>query len=118
MTAQSRLVMITLPAEIVERFQLADESQLADLISSIIRHAGDEVIQIAKEEVQSQPISKPTPQEVTEWMAQLEAAIAELREGISDEEWEEIFWAMNEEYVDPEDLHLFDWLDNLPENER
>jgi hypothetical protein len=52
------------------------------------------------------------------WIAGLHAALAEFREGITDEEWQEISTAMNAEYVEPEDPELFDWLDDLPQDER
>ena len=52
------------------------------------------------------------------WIAKLDQAIAEFREGLSEEDLAEITTAMNSEYVNPKDLHLFDWLDDIPEDER
>jgi hypothetical protein len=48
----------------------------------------------------------------------LRAALAEFRDGLTQAEWAEISQAMNAESVEPEDLEQFDWLDNLPEDER
>ena len=53
-----------------------------------------------------------------ERVAILHAALAEFREGITDEEWQEISAAMNSEYIEPEDPELFGWLDDLPQDER
>lgn len=53
-----------------------------------------------------------------ERIAALHTALAEFREGLSDEEMREITEAMNYEYVDPNALRAYDWVDDLPEAER
>ncbi|MCB9436255.1 MAG: hypothetical protein H6673_04580 [Anaerolineales bacterium] len=39
------------------------------------------------------------------WMAQLDSAVAAIREGLSEEEIQDMTDAMNAEYVNPQDLH-------------
>src|SRR5260221_14013751 len=61
---------------------------------------------------------KPTRQEGDQKVLALQEAIAEFREGLSEEELAEIAEAMNIEYIDPDALKDFDWIDQLPEDER
>ncbi|MCI0710232.1 MAG: hypothetical protein L0154_08720 [Chloroflexi bacterium] len=51
-------------------------------------------------------------------VAALHEALEAFREGLSEADLQEIVRAMNVEYVNPEELKRFDWLDELPEDER
>jgi len=48
----------------------------------------------------------------------LKDAFAEIREGLTPEELAEMTWAMNYEYKYPDALSMYDWIDDLPEDER
>jgi DNA repair exonuclease SbcCD ATPase subunit len=67
---------------------------------------------------QLQQIRLPTDEEVEARINALHEAFAELREGLSEQDLQEISWAMNYEYVDPDALKAYDWIDELPEDER
>jgi hypothetical protein len=45
---------------------------------------------------------KPSEAEVDQWMTELKAAIAELREGLTEDELRDIIETMNYEYMKPE----------------
>lgn len=48
----------------------------------------------------------------------LKDAIAEFREGLSEQELSELLAAMSMKIVNPSDLDMYNWLDDLPEDER
>jgi hypothetical protein len=48
----------------------------------------------------------------------IQEAVNGFMDGFSQADIDQIVWAMNHEYVDPDDLHMFDWIDELPEDER
>ena len=50
-------------------------------------------------------------------IAALNEALVEFREGFSAESWAEIADAMNTKVIEPDDSS-FDWLDDVPEQER
>jgi hypothetical protein len=55
---------------------------------------------------------------VEDRLVALHMALAEFREGFTNSDWEVVAAAMNDEYIKPNDVSLFDWLDDVPEEER
>lgn len=61
----------------------------------------------------------PEEQDIEARVAALHEALAEFRAGLSEQELNELVAAMNVDYSYPmKDLAMFDWLDDIPEDER
>ena len=62
---------------------------------------------------------RPENEDVETRLAELHAGLAAFREGLSPERLEDLLLAMGTKYAQPtKDLGLFDWIDDLPEEER
>lgn len=130
---------IKVPSSMVSRLQDYGVSDIEASIEAFLRQIDEgEIAEISKK----QAWRPPTDKEAQATIAALDAAIGKLntefvkpkdaqarvvaffeafeklREGLSDEELETIANDMNAEYVDPDDLHLFDWLEDIPEEDR
>lgn len=92
---------------------------LQTIFEAIDRLPPDELEQVHNHVVERRTLQKQIAEEsVEERIAALNEAFAEMREGLSEAELAEMIEAMNSEYISPKDLHMYDWLDELPEDER
>jgi hypothetical protein len=94
-------------------------SDLQALFEAIDHLPPDELEQVHNHVMERRTMQKQIAEEsVEERIAALNRAFAEMREGLSKEELAEMIEAMNSEYISPKDLQMYDWLDDLPEDER
>ena len=108
-------ITIKLPDSMVARLQDYGVSDVVASIETFLRHIDErEIAQISRQS----RWQESTNEEIESKIVALEAAAAKFRDGLTEAELAQIVHDMNVEYVDPKDRHLFDWLDDLPENER
>jgi hypothetical protein len=85
--------------------------RLSDLYAAIDRLNPDEFRQLRA--YIDQHAMPPRIVEDTQTRATaLKAALAEIREGLSEEDLDEMTWAMNYEYIEPLDPADYAWLDD------
>jgi len=97
-------------------------NDLQALLQQIDQLSRDELI-IVEQHLQArkqktETLEAVSQEDVEAWMTALHEAINDFRAGLTEGELDEIIDAMNAEYVDPDDLTLFDWVDDLPEDRR
>ena len=93
--------------------------ELEAVLESLNHLNPDELMQVRRRvQMLEQQARAPLDDDVETRIAALNAALDNFWEGFTEEEVDEIVWAMNVEFVDPEELKTFDWLLELPENER
>lgn len=96
---------------------------LEELLKQIDQLNLQDFEQVKTHVVQKRPATaeqhtKPTPQQMEEWMHQLHQAIAEFKQGLTEKELEDILWVMDYKGNNVPDIRMFDWIDDLPEDER
>jgi hypothetical protein len=83
---------------------MTDLQALFETIDHLQPEEFEQVEQYIKRRSDEHQRHKPTAAEVQAKMAALDAATAALREGLTDEQLEQMTWAMNVEYIVDEDL--------------
>lgn len=62
---------------------------------------------------------RPQNEDVETRLAELHAGLAAFREGLSPQRLDDLLLAISTKYAQPtKDLEMFDWIDDLPEDER
>lgn len=89
-------------------------------ILEAVDHLSDDDLAKLQQEIKVRRLKVKRHQFATpaERIQALREGFAELRAGLSEEDLAEIIWAMNHKYVDPKDLTMWDWLDDIPADER
>jgi hypothetical protein len=96
-------------------------SDLQTVLDAIDRLPPDELEQVRehiKERRQNDNRARRLNEDVEERIAGIREALAEFREGLTAEELNDLVNAIRLGYISPKELALYDWLDDLPENER
>lgn len=123
----SMTITITIPADIVERLSPAEKHELTMLIEMLkeehnlpasVKHFNymmiDSMIDMVRKGVRPARLQENPEERIQA----LRAAVDGFWDGMSEEDIEETIAAMNSEYVDPKDLTMWNWLDEIPEDER
>lgn len=97
---------------------MSDLQALFAAIEQLPPEEFQELRRFVEERDQEQVTARRAIETLEERLAALHAALAEFREGLSDEEMREIADAMNYEYIDPNVLRAYDWIDEVPEDKR
>lgn len=105
------MVTIQLSDKLVERLRSRGVEDIERFVEAVIERMDDEAIEQAYEPVN---FSIALEEDVEDWMAKLDQAIAEIREGLSPEELQTVIKMMNEEYIEPIDSAF--WNSDLPED--
>ena len=87
-------------------------TDLQTLLEAIDELPAKELKQVKKavEKREDELLHQPNPstqEEIEQRIAQMNAALANFREGLTEEEWKKIAHDMNEEYIEPDDPTLF-----------
>jgi uncharacterized protein YceH (UPF0502 family) len=76
-----------------------------------------EAFNAALDQFQEAELMPPIEEDVETRIAKLNEAFAELREGLTQEELDDIVWAMNYKYVHPDLDKEYDWLNEQAETD-
>ncbi len=93
------------------------DTSLERLLEQIDRLSSDK-LSLVKQHVDARyrvMLAEETPEEK---IAALDAALEHFWDGLTPTEINEVVAVMNEKNIVPDDDHLFDWVDNLPEDQR
>jgi FAD/FMN-containing dehydrogenase len=96
-------------------------TDLESLKNAILDLTPEQYWEIKQFLIENQPEPEaipPVEEDVETRLAKIHEALAAIREGLSEEDLNEIVWAMNYEYIDKKALHEYDWLDEPDSDER
>lgn len=96
---------------------MTDLQQLFHEIEKLPPEELEQVRQFVEERSQQPKFGELSNREVEARLESLHNAIGAFREGLSEEELQELLDAMNYEQPNPNALKAYDWLDDAPEDE-
>lgn len=101
----------------MEMYSMMDLESLKNAILDLTPEQYEEIKQFLVENEPEPEVISPIEEDVETRLAKIHQAIAAIRDGLSEEDLNEIVWAMNYEYIDKKALHEYDWLDETDEHE-